>query len=83
MTCPGGTKQQLLDVVAAIGKYTDLPCAVCISAEDAPYMMDTAALCDGIIEDTPIMELMKKRGTAAPAYIGAYIRARKAMLKAL
>ena len=46
-------------------------------------MMDTAALCDGIIEDTSIMELMKKRGTAAAPYIGAYIRGRKAMLKAL
>ena len=83
MTCPGGTKEQLEDVVAAIRKYTDLPCAVCISAEDAPYMMDTAALCDGIIEDTSIMDLMKKRGTAAAPYIGAYIRGRKAMLKAL
>ena len=45
--------------------------------------LDTAALCDGIIEDTSIMELMKKRGTAAAPYIGAYIRGRKAMLKAL
>ena len=83
MTCPGGTKEQLLEVVAAVRKYSALPCAVCISAEDAPYAMDTAALCDGIIEDTSIMELMKKRGTAAPAYIGAYIRGRKAMLKHL
>ena len=56
---------------------------MCISAEDAPYMMDTAALCDGIIEDTPIVELMKVRGTAAAPYVGAYIRGRKAMLKAL
>ena len=83
MTCPGGTKQQLEEVVAMIRKYTTLPCAVCISAEDAPYMMDTAALCDGIIEDTPIVELMKKRGTAAAPYVGAYIRGRKAMLNAL
>ena len=83
MTCPGGTREQLEEVVASIRKYTDLPCAVCISAEDAPYMMDTAILCDGIIEDTPIMELMKKRGTAAAPYIGAYIRGRKAILKSL
>ena len=83
MTCPGGTREQLEDVVTQIRKYTDLPCAVCISAEDAPYMMDTAALWDGIIEDTPIMELMKqKKGKAAP-YVGAYIRGRKAMLTAL
>ena len=83
MTCPGGTKEELLDVVAAIRKYTALPCAVCISAEDAPYMMDTAALCDGIIEDTPIVELMKKRGTSAAPYVGAYIRGRKAMLSSV
>ena len=83
MTCPGGTKEQLEEVVANIRKYSTLPCAVCISAEDAPYAMDTAALCDGIIEDTSIMELMKKRGAAAAPYIGAYIRSRKAMLKNL
>jgi len=83
MTCPGGTKEQLEEVVAGIRKYTDLPCAVCISAEDAPYMMDTAALCDGIIEDTPIVELIKKRGSAAAPYVGAYIRGRKAMLRSL
>ena len=29
------------------------------------------------------MELMKKRGTAAAPYIGAYIRSRKAMLRSL
>ena len=83
MTCPGGTKEQLEEVVTRIRQYTSLPCAVCISAEDAPYMMDTAALCDGIIEDTPIVELMKVRGKAAAPYVGAYIRGRKAMLKAL
>lgn len=83
MTCPGGTKEQLADVVTQIRKYTTLPCAVCISAEDAPYMMDTAALCDGIIEDAPIMELMKQHGAAAAPYVGAYIRGRKAMLRAL
>ena len=83
MTCPGGTKEQLQDVIAQIRMYTTLPCAVCISAEDAPYVIDTAALCDGIIEDTPIVELMKRRGTKAPAYVGAYIRGRKAMLKVL
>ena len=83
MTCPGGTREQLEEVVQDIRKYTALPCAVCISAEDAPYVMDTAALCDGIIEDTSIMELMKKRGTAAAPYIGAYIRSRKAMLRSL
>ena len=83
MTCPGGTKEQLAEVVTRIRQYTNLPCAVCISAEDAPYMMDAAALCDGIIEDTPIVELMKVRGTAAAPYVGAYIRGRKAMLKAL
>ena len=83
MTCPGGTKEELLEVVTSIRKYTALPCAVCISMEDMPYMMDTAALCDGIIEDTPIVELMKKRGTAAAPYVGAYIRGRKAMLKTL
>ena len=83
MTCPGGTNKQLQDVVNEIRKYTDLPCAVCISAEDTPYVLDTAAICDGIIEDTPIVELIKRKGTNAASYVDAYIRGRKAMLKLL
>ena len=83
MTCPGGTNKQLQDMVKQIRKYTDLPCAVCISAEDTPYVLDTAAICDGIIEDTPIVELIKRKGTNAASYVGAYVRGRKAMLQLL
>lgn len=83
MTCPGGTNKQLKEMVREIRKYSTLPCAVCISAEDTPYIMDTAAICDGIIEDTPIVELIKRKGTNAASYVGAYIRGRKAMLKLL
>ena len=83
MTCPGGTNKQLQDMVKQIRKYTDLPCAVCISAEDTPYILDTAAICDGIIEDTPIVELIKRKGVNAASYVGAYVRGRKAMLKLL
>ena len=83
MTCPGGTNAQLQEVVSTIRKYTDIPCAVCISAEDTPYVLDTAAICDGIIEDTPIVELIKRKGAKAASYVGAYVRGRKAMLKLL
>jgi len=83
MTCPGGTNKQLKEMVHEIRKYSTLPCAVCISAEDTPYIMDTAAICDGIIEDTPIVELIKRKGVNAASYVGAYIRGRKAMLKLL
>ena len=55
MTCPGGTKEQLEEVVAAIRKYTGLPCAVCISAEDAPYMMETAAAQIWYMQDLQIL----------------------------
>ena len=83
MTCPGGTAEELSEIVSQIRKYTNLPCAVCISSTDSPYVLQSAALADGIIEDSSIVELMEKHGTACAPYVGAYIRSRKAMLKSI
>lgn len=83
MTCPGGTAEELSEIVSQIRQFTSIPCAVCISSLDSPYVLQSAALADGIIEDSSIVELMEKHGSACAPYVGAYIRGRKAMLKSI
>lgn len=83
MTCPGGSSEELSEIVSQIRQVTDIPCAVCISSLDSPYVLQSAALTAGIIEDSSIVELMETHGAACAPYVGAYIRSRKAMLKAI
>jgi len=74
MACPGGTTQELRDIVEVVRTVTDIPCAVCLSSEDAPQFWETAELVDGVIEDAPIVALMGRFGTASPRQVGAYTR---------
>ena len=74
MACPGGTTQELRDIVAVVRSVTDVPCAVCLSSEDAPQFWETAELVDGVIEDAPIVALVGRFGTASPRQVGAYTR---------
>lgn len=74
MACPGGTTQELREIVEVVRTVTDIPCAVCLSSEDAPQFWETAELVDGVIEDAPIVALMGRFGTASPRQVGAYTR---------
>ena len=83
MACPGGTTQELKDIVAVVRTVTDLPCAVCLSSEDAPQFWETAEIVDGVIEDAPIVALMGRFGTASPRQVGAHARRAVMQLKAI
>lgn len=74
MACPGGTTAELKDIVSVVRTVTDVPCAVCLSVEDAPQFWETAELVDGVIEDAPIVALMGRYGAASPRQVGAYTR---------
>ena len=74
MACPGGTTQELRDIVAVARSVTDVPCAVCLSSEDAPQFWETAELVDGVIEDAPLVALMGRFGPASPRQVGAHAR---------
>ena len=74
MACPGGTTQELRDIVSVVRTVTDIPCAVCLSVEDAPQFWETAELVDGVIEDAPIVALMGRYAAASPRQVGAYTR---------
>ena len=83
MACPGGTTQELKNIVEVVRAVTDVPCAVCLSSEDAPQFWETAELVDGVIEDAPIVALMGRFGTASPRQVGAHARRAVMQLKAI
>ena len=83
MACPGGTTAELKDIVAVVRTVTDIPCAVCLSSEDAPQFWETAEAVDGVIEDAPIVALMGRFGAASPRQVGAHARRAVMQLKAI
>ena len=74
MACPGGTTEELRSIVSVVRGVTNIPCAVCLSSEDAPQFWETAELVDGVIEDAPIVALMGRFAAASPRQVGAYTR---------
>lgn len=74
MACPGGTTAELEEIITAVRTVSDIPCAVCLSADDAPQFWETAALVDGIIEDAAIVSLCGRYGVNAARYVGAHTR---------
>ena len=83
MACPGGTTRELKEIVEVVRTVTDIPCAVCLSSEDAPQFWETAGLVDGVIEDAPIVALMGRFGAASPRQVGAHARRAVMQLKAI
>ena len=83
MACPGGTTEELRQIVEVVRSVTDVPCAVCLSSEDAPQFWETAELVDGVIEDGPIVALMGRFGAASPRQVGAHARRAVMQLQAI
>jgi tryptophan synthase alpha chain len=82
MACPGGTTQALAQIVETVRSVSDIPCAVCLSTDDAPQFWETAAQVDGVIEDAPIVSLCSRYGLDAPRYVGAHTRRAVQQLRA-
>ena len=83
MACPGGTTAELKEIVQVVRAVTDIPCAVCLSSEDAPQFWETAEAVDGVIEDGPIVALMGRFGAASPRQVGAHARRAVMQLQAI
>ena len=83
MACPGGTTEELAQIIRIVRSVSSSPCAVCLSADDAPQFWETAGLVDGIIEDAPIVSLCSRYGTAAPRYVGAHAKRTVQQLQAI
>lgn len=74
MACPGGTTEELAHIMEVVRSVSTIPCAVCLTADDAPQFWETAALVDGVIEDAPIVGLCGRYGSAAHRHVGARTR---------
>ena len=74
MACPGGTTEELAHIMEVVRSVSTIPCAVCLTADDAPQFWETAALVDGVIEDAPIVSLCGRYGSAAHRHVGARTR---------
>ena len=83
MAYPGGTTEELRRIVEVVRSVTGIPCAVCLSSEDAPQFWETAELVDGVIEDAPIVALMGRYGTASPRQVGAHTRRAVRLLQSI
>ena len=83
MACPGGTTEELRQIVQVVRGVTDVPCAVCLSSEDAPQFWETAEAVDGVIEDAPIVALMGRYGAASPRQVGAHTRRAVRLLQSI
>ncbi len=74
MACPGGTNAELAEIVEVVRAVNDIPCAVCISAQDAYLLGQTAQMVDGVVEDTALVQLCGEFGREAAPHIGSHIR---------
>ena len=74
MACPGGTEQELSEIIKVVRTVSDIPCAVCISAQDAGQVGKTAQQVDGVVEDTALVSLCGEYGPKAAPYVAAHIR---------
>ena len=83
MACPGGTTEELAGIVELVRSVSDIPCAVCLSADDAPQFWETAALVDGVIEDAAIVSLCGRYGADAARHVGAHTRRVMQQLQAI
>ena len=83
MAYPGGTGEELGQIVKLVRAVSDIPCAVCISSRDAQKLYENSVKVDGVIEDEPIVRMMGQLGTSAPAEVGVHVRRVKENLRAI
>ncbi len=83
MAHPGGSSQELKELVEQVRQVSDIPCAVCISSADAEKRYESSVSVDGIIEDEPIVRLMGQLGADSPAQVGQRVRRIKENLRAI
>ena len=76
-----GTRREIKTDLAAIFEVvrqnTSIPCAIGFGISTPEQARKMAAISDGAIVGSAIVELREKYGTQAPEYIGAYVKSMK------
>lgn len=60
-------------ITAVVRQNTTVPCAINANVSTPEQAAALAKVCDGVIVDTAIIELLEQYGNEAPAQIGAYV----------
>ena len=67
----------LEEVMKTVRECTDIPCAVDFAYTSPEQAGRFASLADGVIASSDAVKLLAEHGSAAPAYIGDYVRSLK------
>ena len=76
-------KTDLTSIVAAVRANTKIPCAVGFGISTPAQACKMAALSDGAIVGSAIIKILAQHGTAAPKFVGEYVREMKDALRTL
>ena len=70
-------KTDLSSIVEVVRQNTDVPCAIGFGISTPEQAKKMAGLSDGAIVGSAIIKLLEKYGTAAPKYVGEYVKSMK------
>lgn len=83
MACPGDREQELTDMMQLVRSVSDIPCVVCLNGTEDRRFKTVAAKTDGVVADTPFVDLVAKYGAEAPKYVGGLVSYNKKALAEL
>ncbi len=70
-------KTDLVSIVKAVRKNTDVPCAIGFGVSTPEQAKKMAEISDGAIVGSAIIKLLEEHGKDAPKYVGEYAKAMK------
>ena len=76
-------KTDLASIVAAIRANTKIPCAIGFGISTPAQAKAMATISDGAIVGSAIIKILAQHGTAAPKFVGEYVREMKDAIRSL
>ena len=80
MATPGTREQELAEITAQIRSSTKTPCVVCLNGTQWYRFRDVAECTDGVVMDTPLVEIMGKGASNCAQEVAQYVKATKKAL---
>ena len=77
MATPGTREKELTDIMAQVRRNTDVPCVVCLNGTDRLRFRDVADKTDGVVMDTPFVQIMKENGDDSARAVAEFVKTTK------
>ena len=81
MACPGDREEELTEIMAQVRAISDVPCVVCLNGTEDSRFVPVSAKTDGVIMDTPFVEIVSQFATQAPMHIAEFVKTTKKHLE--